>query len=190
MKFCVLAILALVSLVAALPRYPPPQTRPTAPVRSMMSPLANKPATSVASYAELLTVATSAFSGVIVFYGSSRPSFSSLWHAVRGNSFAARDVTDGVGELWLPVASHPAGHGKCAEGQFWFGPKQICLDGMHAGDFVQPPVGYYCPTGWGFSDNLGCCVPHSPAAITKNDCSNKNGSWDLVRIACVEGQWY
>lgn len=190
MKLCVLSLLTLVSLAAALPRYPPPQARPAAAVHSATAPLTGKPVTVVASYAELITVATSAFSGVLVFYGSSRPSLSSLWHTARGYSVDARGVISDVPELWLPDASHPEGHGKCAEGQFWFGPKQVCLDGIHAGDFVQPPAGYYCPTGWGFSDNLGCCVPYSSAAITKNDCSNKDGSWDLVRIACVERRRY
>lgn len=175
-----------VSLVAALPRYPP-RLGSTSPVH--IARTGSEKQVAPASYLELVAIASSAFSGVLLAYGSVRSPLSSLWNLVRsetGFSDSHELNPDALAMMLLPDASHPSGHGKCSEDQFWFGPKQTCVGGTGTEDFIQPPAGYYCPTDWSFSNSLGCCMPHAPRFIPKNDCGNGNGTWDLIRIVCVE----
>ncbi|CEL53266.1 hypothetical protein RSOLAG1IB_06233 [Rhizoctonia solani AG-1 IB] len=174
-----------VSLVAALPRYPP-RLGSTSPVR-----ITTRPEKQVVSpsYVELITIATSSFSGVLLTYGSLRLPLSSLWNVFRSGADSPQvqeSTADALSMMLLPSASHPSGHGMCAEDQFWFGPKQTCVGGTGTEDFIEPPAGYYCPVDWSFSHGLGCCMPHTPLVVSKNDCRNGSGSWDSLRIACVE----
>ncbi|CAE6415101.1 unnamed protein product [Rhizoctonia solani] len=186
MKFCTFFLLAsFVSLVAALPRYPR-RLGSTSPVRAATT--ASEKQVVPASFVELVTIASSAFSGVLLAYGSVRSPLSALWNIIRSNTHSEshRSNVDTLSMMLLPEASHPSGHGRCAEDQFWFGPKQTCVGGTGAEDFIRPPPGYYCPVDWSFSDSLRCCMPHTPRAISKNDCRNGNGTWDLIRIVCAE----
>ncbi|CAE6461698.1 unnamed protein product [Rhizoctonia solani] len=182
MKFCIFSVLTFVSLVAALPRYP--RLGSTSPVRVATAGLEKQ--VEPVSYVELLTIATSTFSGILLAYGSPFSSFWSVFQSDTSSSHIHELNADALAMVLLPDASHPGGHGKCAEDQFWFGPKQTCVGGTGTEDFIQPPAGYYCPADWSFSNSLGCCMPHTPRAITKNDCRNGNGTWDLIRIVCVE----
>ncbi|KAJ1301287.1 hypothetical protein OPQ81_003692 [Rhizoctonia solani] len=187
MKFCTFSVLVstFVSLVAALPRYPPRLGS-----SSPLSIAASGPEKQVttAGYVELVTIATSAFSGVLLAYGSILSPLSSLWNVVQngiGSSHSHEFNAEILSAVLLPDVSHPSGHGKCAEDQFWFGPKQTCVGGTGSEDFVRPPAGYYCPVDWSFSNSLGCCMPHTLRAISKNDCGNGDGTWDLIRVVCV-----
>ncbi|CAE6494773.1 unnamed protein product [Rhizoctonia solani] len=155
MKICTFSVLMFVSLVAALPRYPP-RLGSTSPVH--IARTGSEKQVAPASYLELVTIASSAFSGVLLAYGSVRSPLSSLWNLVRsetGLSDSHRLNPDALAMMLLPDASHPSGHGKCSEDQFWFGPKQTCVGGTGTEDFIQPPAGYYCPTDWSFSNSLG-----------------------------------
>ncbi|CAE6503651.1 unnamed protein product [Rhizoctonia solani] len=187
MKFCTFSLLVsmFVSLVAALPRYPP-RLGSTSPLR--VATTAPEEQVAPASYVEPVTIASSAFSGILFAYGSVRLPFSALWNIVRSeaSSLDSQLNADALSMVLLPNASHPSGHGKCAEDQFWFGPKQSCVGGTGTEDFIQPPPGYYCPVDWSYSNSLGCCMPHTPRVISKNSCRNGNGTWDLIRIVCVE----
>ncbi|CAE6409987.1 hypothetical protein ACGC1H_006481 [Rhizoctonia solani] len=186
MKFCTFSLLAsFVSLVAALPRYPP-RLGSTSAVRIATTTSENQVAPP--SLVELVTIASTAFSGVLLAYGSVRLPISVLWNTVRSDasSESHRLNVDALSMVLLPDASHPSGHGNCAGDLFWFGPKQTCVGGTGTEDFIRPPPGYYCPVNWSFSNSLGCCMPHTPRAISKNDCRNGNGTWDLIRIVCVE----
>ncbi|KAF8701263.1 hypothetical protein RHS03_06554, partial [Rhizoctonia solani] len=177
MKFCTFSILLFVSLVAALPQYPT-RPRPTSPTRATAE-LQKQVASP--SYAGLITIAASSFNAILFTYGSLRLPLSSLWSAIRGNVFHGSSV-DTLSMMLLPNPSRPSQHGKCAEDQFWFGPKQTCVGGTGTEDFIQPPTGYYCPIDWSFSYSLGCCMPHTPQVVSKNDCGDGNGAWDLIRM--------
>ncbi|KAF8607109.1 hypothetical protein BDV93DRAFT_520018 [Ceratobasidium sp. AG-I] len=177
MKLSLVFGLVLVTLVAALPRYPP-RAQP-------------KAATSDDKwYNGLVHLTAVALSHT--FYAGSQPGLSSqqalIVACALGLSFNPHTRLCELPEPFLPDASHPNGHGTCPEDKFWFGPRQTCVGGAGSEDVVAPPAGYYCPLNWSFSARYSCCVPDSPAALDNYSCSNGNGSWSLIRIACVERQ--
>ncbi|QRV99109.1 hypothetical protein RhiJN_27128 [Ceratobasidium sp. AG-Ba] len=98
-----------------------------------------------------------------------------------GLSFNPHDLVCEPPTRSVPVPSHPSGHGVCSEGQFWFGPKQICVD-KSTSEATTAPAGYYCPLDWHYSLQQLCCIPNMPEAIRRNNCKNGNGTWDLIRL--------
>lgn len=102
-----------------------------------------------------------------------------------GLSFNPHDLICELPTRSVPVPSHPSGHGVCSEGQFWFGPKQSCV-GKSFSEATTAPAGYYCPLDWHYSLQQSCCIPNMPQAIRRNDCKNGNGTWDLIRLVCVD----
>ncbi|KAG9099523.1 hypothetical protein FS749_001079 [Ceratobasidium sp. UAMH 11750] len=181
MKFSITLGLVLVSSVLALPRYS------SRPEKATISSTGPKRGSSSNWYDVLVVMAGAAFDRTIMPYLASESALALPVDTTcaPGFSFNPHSMACELPGHSVPPPSHPDGHGKCLDGQFWFGPKQTCVGGRDL-ELAKPPVGYYCPLNWSFSNKHRCCVPNTPAVITRNSCKNGNGTWDLIRIVCTE----
>ncbi|KAG8702343.1 hypothetical protein FRC08_003545 [Ceratobasidium sp. 394] len=170
MKFSITLGLVLVSSVLALPRYS------SRPEKATISSTGPKRGSSSNWYDVLVVMAGAAESALALPVDTT---------CAPGFSFNPHSMACELPGHSVPPPSHPDGHGKCLDGQFWFGPEQTCVGGRDL-ELAKPPVGYYCPLNWSFSNKHRCCVPNTPAVITRNSCKNGNGTWDLIRIVCTE----
>ncbi|KAG8738051.1 hypothetical protein FRC10_007331 [Ceratobasidium sp. 414] len=153
MRFNIALGLVLVSSALALPRYPVPSEKTTIPASELKR-------SSSSSWYDVLVVITSAvLDRTIMPYLASKSALILTFDTTctPGFSFNPHSMACELPGHSVPTPSHPFGHGKCSDGQFWFGPKQMCVGGQDL-EVAEPPVGYYCPLNWRFSNKHRCDI--------------------------------
>ncbi|KAG9080022.1 hypothetical protein FRC06_007171, partial [Ceratobasidium sp. 370] len=177
MKLDIALGLVLVSSALALPPYPFSSER-----TAVSLPEAPQHGSTSSWYDALVIMTSAALDRTIMPYLASKSGLALAFAptCAPGFSFNPHAMACELPGHSVPTPSHPDGHGKCSDGLFWFGPKQTCIGGQDL-EVAEPPVGYYCPLNWSFSNKHRCCVPNTPAAIVRNSCKNGNGTWDLIR---------
>ncbi|KAG8728235.1 hypothetical protein FRC12_021920 [Ceratobasidium sp. 428] len=137
--------LVLASVALALPRHPLSETA------SIPALEGSKSGSEGSWYDGLVVIASTVLDRTIVSYLTGQSALTSPpgTTCAFGLSFNPHSAACELPGRFIPTPSRPDGHGKCADGQFWFGPRQTCVGEQD--EIADPPVGYYCPLNWSFS---------------------------------------